>query len=78
MYSVICTIIDKFVTESKKDEKGEFEYTILPEKDRDKTIKIEYYPSIHICTNDNYYDTYAGMMLYNRLKNKLPLIYFNF
>ena len=40
MYSVICMIIDKFVTESKKDEKGEFEYTILPEKDRDKTIKI--------------------------------------
>ena len=33
-------IIDKFVTESKKDEKDEFEYTILPEKDRDKTIKI--------------------------------------
>ena len=78
LYSVICMIIDKLVMESKKDEKGEFKYTILPEKDKDRSIRIEDYPSICICTNDYYYDTYAGMLLQNRIKKKLPLIYFNF
>ena len=77
MYSVICMIIDKFVMESKKDENGEFKYIILPEKERDKNIKIEDYPSIYICINDYYYDTYVSMMLYNIIKKKLPLIYFN-
>ena len=77
MYSVICMIIDKFVMESKNDENGEFKYIILPEKERDKNIKIEDYPSIYICINDYYYDTYVGMMLYNIIKKKLPLIYFN-
>ena len=43
-----------------------------------KTIRIEEYPSIYVCTNNNYYDTSTGIMLYNRIKKKLPLIYFNF
>ena len=70
-------IIDKFVMESKKYENGEFKYIILPEKERDRNIKIEHYPRIYICTNDYYSDTYVGMMLYNIIKKKLPLIYFN-
>ena len=78
LYLVICIIIDKFVMESKKNEKGEFKYTILPEKGKDKNNRIEDYPSIYVCTNNNYYDTSTGIMLYNRMKKKLPLIYFNF
>ena len=30
--TVLCLIADKFNSESRKDEKGEFKYTILPEK----------------------------------------------
>ena len=71
-------IIDKFVTESKKNELGEFKNTILPEKGKDKNNNIEDYPSIYVCTNNNYYNTSAGIMLCNRIKKKLPLIYFNF
>ena len=78
LYSVICIILNKFVMESNKDEKGEFKYAILSEKDRDKNIKIDDYPCIYICTNDYYYDMYVGKMLYNRIKKKLPLIYFDF
>ena len=33
-----------------------------------KKIKLDDYPSIYICTNEYYYDTYPGIMLYNRLK----------
>ena len=36
LYLVICIIIDKLVMESKKNEKCEFKYTILPEKGKDK------------------------------------------
>ena len=78
LYLVICMIIDKFVTESKKNELSEFKNTILPEKGKDKNNRIEDYPSIYVCTNNNYYNTSAGIMLYNRIKKKLPLIYFNF
>ena len=78
LYSVICMILDKFVMESNKDQIGEFKYAILSEKDRDKNIKIDDYPCIYICTNDYYYDMYVGKMLYNRIKKKLPLIYFDF
>ena len=76
LYLVICMILDQFVTEHCKDEKGEFEYIILPEKLRNKIIKIDDYPCIYICTNDSYYDIYAGKMLYNGLKKKRPLTYF--
>ena len=68
LYLVICMILDQFLKESNKDKKGEFRYSILPERDRDKDIKIEDYPCIYICTNEYYYDTYPGMLLFNRLK----------
>ena len=77
--SVLCMIIDKFNSESKKDEQGEFKYTILHEKDKDLKFEKEKYPSIHIFTDDKYHDnTYPGKMIYNRLKKKLPLVYFSF
>ena len=76
LYLVICMILDQFVMEHCKDEKGEFEYIILPEKVRNRNIKIDDYPCISICTNDSYYDIHAGKMLYNRLKKKGLLIYF--
>ena len=78
LYSLICMIIDRFVVDSRICEKGEFRYAVLPEKNIDKNGKIEYNPRIHICTNDYYYDTYPGKILYNRLKKGLPLIHFNF
>ena len=76
LYLVICMILDQFVTKHCKDEKGEFEYIILPEKLINKIIKIDDYPCISTCTNDSYYDIYAGKILHNRLKKKRPLIYF--
>ena len=77
--SVLCMIIEKFNSEPRKDEQGEFKYIILPEKDKDLKFEKEKYPSIHIFTDDRYYDsTYPGKMIYNRLKKKLPVFYFNF
>ena len=69
LYLVLSMIIDQFNSDSKKDKKGEFEYTILPERDKYLKFEKEKYPSIHIFTDDIYYDrTYAGVMMYNRLK----------
>ena len=52
---------------------------ILPESDKDLKVRKEKCPSIHIFTDNKYYDrTYARMMIYSRLKKKLPVIYFNF
>ena len=68
LYLVLSMIIDQFNSDSKKD-KGELEYTILPERDKYLKFEKEKYPSIHIFTDDIYYDrTYAGVMMYNRLK----------
>ena len=63
--------------EPKKHRKGEFKYTILPEQDNDLKIRIKNYPTIRTYTNDDYYYTYVGMMIYNRMKKKLQVIYFN-
>ena len=72
-------IIDQFNADPKKDEKREFVYNILPEKDRHLKFEKENYPSIHIFTDDRYYEhTYSGMMMFNKIKKKLPVIYFNF
>ena len=72
-------IIDQFNADPKKDKKGEFKYSILPEKDRHLKFEEEKYPSIHIFTDGQYYDhTYSGMMVYSRIRKKLPVIYFNF
>ena len=77
--SILCMIIDKLNSKPKKDSKGEFKFTILPEKDRGLKLEKENYPSIHIFTDDKYYDnTYSGKMVYNRLKNKLPVVCFEF
>ena len=48
-------------------------YVILPEKFRDKNLIIdrEKYPSVHIFTDNRYYDiTYSGKMMYSRFKKK--------
>ena len=79
MKTVLCLIVDKFNSETRKDQKGELKYTILPEKDRHLNFEKEDYPSIHIFTDDKYYDnTYSGKMMYNRLKKKLPVVCFEF
>ena len=67
-YLVTCMILDQFMKRLDKEEKGEFRYLILSEKDRDKCVRIEDCPCIYICTNDYYYDAYPGIMLFNRLK----------
>ena len=70
-------IIDQFTLDPKKDEKGEFKYTLLPE--HDKNLNFERFPSIHIFTGDEYYDqVYSGKMIYNRIKKKLPVISLRF
>ena len=53
-YLVTCMILDQFMKRLDEEEKGEFRYSILSEKDRDKYVRIEEYPSIYICTNDSY------------------------
>ena len=77
LYSLLCMIINQFNIDPKKNEKGEFKYTLLPEYD--KNLKFERFPSIHIFTGDEYYDqVYSGKMIYNKIKKKLPVISFNF
>ena len=41
-------IIDQFNLDPKKNIKGEFEQTILPEQDKDIKFKKKDYPSIHV------------------------------
>ena len=77
--TVLCLIADKFNSEARNDEKGEFKYTILPEKDRNLNFGKDDYPSIHIFTDGKCYDnTYSSKMMYNRLKKKLPVVCFEF
>ena len=79
MYLLLSKIISQFDIEPKEHEMKEFIYIILPESDKDLKFRKEKYPSIHIFTDNKYYDrTYACMMIYSRLKKKLPVIYFNF
>ena len=79
LYLVLCKIIDQFDLDPKKNEKSEFVYVMLPERDKDLKCKKEKYSSIHIFTDDKYYDrTYPGKMIYNKIRKKLPVIYFNF
>ena len=79
LYLLVTMIINQFNKDPKKCEKNEFIYIILPESEKDLKLKNKDYPSIHIFTNNKYYDnTYAGKIIYNRLKKKLPVIYLNF
>ena len=53
--------------------KVNLKYVILPEKFRDKNLIIdrEKCPSVHISTDNRYYDiTYSGKMMYSRFKKK--------
>ena len=77
--SMLGMIIDKLNLEPNRDKKGEFKFTILPEKDRDLKLEKENYPRIHIFADDKYYDNkYSGKMMYNRLEKKLPVVCFEF
>ena len=77
--AVLCLVGDRFNSETRKDEKGEFKYARLPEKDRNLNFEKEDYPRIHIFTDGKYYDnTYSGKRMYNRLKKKLPIVCFEF
>ena len=79
MYLLLSKIINQFNIEPKEDEKKEFIFIILRESDKDLKFREEKCPSIHIFTDNKYYDlTYARMMIYSRLKKKLAVIYFNF
>ena len=78
-YLVLCMIIDQFNLNPKKDKQGEFKFNILPEKDKDLKFGKEKYPGIHIFTDERHYDnTYPGKMIFNRLKKKLPEVWFDF
>ena len=41
LYLVLCKIIDQFDLDPKKDEKSEFVYIMLPERDKDLKCKKE-------------------------------------
>ena len=76
---VLCIILDQFDKDSNKNKKREFGFVILPERDRHLKFDKKKYPCIHIFTNDRYNNnTYAGKMITNRLKKKLPIVYLNF
>ena len=76
---LLSKIIEQFNIDPKRVTKDEFIYIILPEQDKDLKFGKEKSHSNHIFTDDKYYDrTYPGMMIYNRLKKKLPVINFNF
>ena len=75
LYLIFCMIIDNFNLHSIKYDSSEFKYTLL--SDKDLNFKKREHPNINICNDDCYYDTtYSGKMMYNRLKKKLPVIYF--
>ena len=75
LYLIFCLIIDNFNLHSKKYDIGEFKYTLL--SDKDLIFKKREHLNFNICNDDCYYDTtYSGKMMYNRLKKKLPVIYF--
>ena len=67
-------IIDNFNLHSKKYDSSEFKYTSL--SDKDLNLKKREHPNINIYNNCYYDTTYSGKMMYNRLKKKLPVIYF--
>ena len=78
-YLVLCMIIDQFNLDPKKDKQGEFKFNILPKKDKDLKFGKEKNPGIHIFTDERHYDnTYPGKMIFNRLKKKLPEVWFDF
>ena len=75
LYLIFCMIIDNFNLHSIKYDSSEFKYTLI--SDKDLNFKKREHPNINICNDDCYYDTtYSGKMMYNRLKKKLPVIYF--
>ena len=79
LYLLVTMIMNQFNKDLKKCENNEFIYIILPESDKDLKLKNKDYPSIHIFTDNKYYDnTYPGKMIYNRLEKKLTVIYLNF
>ena len=79
LYLLVIKIINQFNKDPNKSVKTEFIYIILPESDKDLKVMKKDYPSIHIFTDDRYYDnTYSGKMVYNGLKKKLLVVYLNF
>ena len=79
LYLLVIKIINQFNKDPNKGAKTEFIYIILPESDKDLKVMKKDYPTIHIFTDNRYYDnTYSGKMVYNGLKKKLLVVYLNF
>ena len=79
LYLLAIKIINQFNKDPNKGVKTEFIYIILPESDKDLKVMKKDYPTIHIFTDNRYYDnTYSGKMVYNGLKKKLLVVYLNF
>ena len=74
MYSTFSMVIDNYNLHSREYDYGEFRYTLSLGKDLN--FKKREYSNISICNDGRYYSTYSGKMIYNRLKKKLPVIYF--
>ena len=54
LYLLLCMVINKFNIDPKKHNKREFEFTILPERDKDLIFRKDMYPIISIFTNEEY------------------------
>ena len=67
-------VIDNHNLHSREYDYGEFRYTLS--LDKNLNFKNGEYSNISGCNDDCYCSTYSGKMIYNRLKKKLPLIYF--
>ena len=61
LYLLVIKIINQFNKDPNKGVKTEFIYIILPESDKDLKVMKKDYPTIHIFTDNRYYDnTYSG------------------
>ena len=76
LYLTFSTVINNYESYSKKYDRGEFKYTIVPKQDKDLIFKNGDHPNIIISNYNCYYDiAYFGKMIDSRLNKKLPVIY---
>ena len=74
LYLTFSMVIDNYILHSREYDYGEFRYTLS--LDRNLNLKKGEYSNISTHNDVRYYSTYSGKMIYNRLKKKLPVIYF--
>ena len=74
LYLTFSMVIDNYILHSREYDYGEFRYALSLGKDLN--FKKREYPNISVCNDGRYYSTYSDTIIYNRLRKKLPVIYF--